>query len=99
MNILKHDTLDTFIAVGDFSQKHNHVEVFKLSKSKWQIKQDYPYSKIIYHCSPVAVEKNLFFSEEVLGQGRYLQIKTLKIMKIFRKQNSRVTVTLLLFSI
>ena len=53
---LKHHTLDTLIAVGDFNV-HNHVELFILSSSKWQIKKDYPYSKDISHYSILAVEK------------------------------------------
>ena len=52
---LKHDTLDTLIAIGD-AKYHNHVELFSLSSSKWENKKDYPYSKDIYSYSILAVE-------------------------------------------
>ena len=52
---LKHHTLDTLIAVG--KPGHNHVELFSLSSSKWQIKKDYPYSKRIDYYSILAVER------------------------------------------
>ena len=53
---LKHYTLDTLIAVGDYVD-HTHVELFSLSSSKWQIKNDYPYSKDINSYSILAVER------------------------------------------
>ena len=43
---LKHFTLDTLIAVGEWGE-HTHVELFTLSNSKWQIREDYPFSKDI----------------------------------------------------
>ena len=57
IEILKHHTLDTLIAVGDWGYEHAHVELFSLSSSKWQNKKDYPYSKDISKYSILAVEK------------------------------------------
>ena len=51
----KHDTLDTLIAVGSYYPDHNHVELFTLSNSTWQIKNDYPHSKDISRYSILAI--------------------------------------------
>ena len=53
---LKHHTLDTLIAVGSYNG-HSHLELFSLASSKWQIKEDYPYSKNIYKYSILAVKR------------------------------------------
>ena len=55
--LLKQFTLDKLIAVGGWSGKHNHVELFTMSSLKWTTKQDYPYSKDIAEHSILAVEK------------------------------------------
>ena len=52
---VKHDTLDTLIAVGDWD--HSHVELFTLSRLKWQKKNDYPYWSRICLYSILAFEK------------------------------------------
>ena len=53
----KHYPLDKLIAVGDLMNAHNHVELFTLSRSKWKIKKDYPYSKDISYYSILPVQK------------------------------------------
>ena len=54
---LRQLTLETIIAVGDFSVEHNHVELFTMSDAKWQIKEDYAYANDIGYYSILAVEK------------------------------------------
>ena len=71
IEILKHHTLDTLIALGDYHD-HSHVELFTLSNSKWQVKTDYPYSKDIYYHSILAVEKNF-----IIFGGRSMKRKVL----------------------
>ena len=56
---LKHDTLDTLIAVGHF-QFNSRVEIFSLSTSKWQTKSDFPYSEDITGFSILSMNKNFF---------------------------------------
>ena len=72
--------LDTFIAVGDLTYKHTHVELFTLStsSSKWQTKKDYPYSKDIGYYSILAVEKKVHyiwrieFKKEGISKSRHI---------------------------
>ena len=71
---LKHHTLDTIIAVGglDTHIQHNHTELFTLASSKWQVREDYPYSKDINTYSILAVEKKF-----VIFGGRSYKRKVL----------------------
>ena len=73
MNILKFDSLDTFIAVGTWAY-HNHVELFTLTSSKWQAKKDYPFAPDICSYSILTVEKKFIlfgghskFSKDLSG--------------------------------
>ena len=59
---LKHYPLDTIIAVGHAgigqTHGHAHTELFTLSSSKWQNKEDYLWVGDIYGHAIVAVEKS-----------------------------------------
>ena len=56
---LKHDTLDTLIAIGHF-RTNSRVELFSLTTSKWQTKSDYPYSEDITGFSILSLDKKIF---------------------------------------
>ena len=71
IEILKHYTLDTLIAIG-YAHTHTYVELFTLSSSKWQNKKAYPYSNDIYFYSILAVEKNF-----IIFGGRSMKRKVL----------------------
>ena len=79
---LKHHTLDTLIAVGDWRNEHNHVELFSLSSSKWRNKKDYPYSKDIYYYSILAVERKF-----IIFGGRSFKRKVLTNQDIKSYEN------------
>ena len=76
---LKHHTLDTLIAVGHWASsfdKHNHVELFTLSSSKWLIKKDYPYFMDIHAHSILAFEKKFIIFGGRCSEKQVFKIKT-----------------------
>ena len=72
--------LDTFVVVAGYQQAR--VELFTLSSSKWQNKNNYPYSKDLYAYSIIAVEKKyvVFGGSSRFRKGLTNQDK--KFMKI-----------------
>ena len=81
---LKHFTLDTLIAVGEWGE-HTHVELFTLSNSKWQIREDYPFSKDISAYSILAVEKKFIIFGGYCKKRKVLINSSIKVMKTSRK--------------
>ena len=57
--------LDSFIAVGQYD--HNHVEMFTMSRERWETKSDYPYSDVISRYSILTMEKTFIIFG---GEGR-----------------------------
>ena len=52
---IKHQTLDTFIALG--AETHNKNELFTSTDSKWVTKKDYPYAEAVYFFSILTFEQ------------------------------------------
>ena len=75
-------TLDTLIAVGS-GNEHNHVELFTLSNSIWQIGKDYPYSTNIFLYSILAFEKQFI----IFGGERKASTKESTIARFHPVEN------------
>ena len=89
---LKHHTLDTLIAVGNYNN-HTNVELFStIFNSKWQNKEDYPYSKDIYMYSILAVKRTFIIFGGMSQKRSVLTDQDIKIIKIFRKYHYFITV-------
>ena len=73
--------LDTLIAVGDFDN-HAHTELFTLSNPKWQIKNDYHFSKDIYGYSILAFANKFIIFGGLSYKRKTLTNTDIKNMKI-----------------
>ena len=80
---LKHNTLDTIIAVGH-RMHHTHVELFTMTDSKWDIKKDYPYTTDISFYSLMAVEKTFILFGGYSYQRGVLTNRDKKRQEFFR---------------
>ena len=82
---INNDTLDILLAVGSGtpSLDHNKVELFTLSTLKWQLKTSYPYQKVTYSFSILAIEKKFILFG---GLGEYI---TAHKRKAFTNQDTK----------